>query len=186
MHSIKTSTNNDFILFSFLPIDVDTPPETLFDINPTYPKLSPNEWAKINEDILLSTSKSMNDTTYVNDDHSQNIIHFAQTHQLIFVLSICGLAALLGFLILFIVIIISRKKKKYLSKDNNRKKWITIGGDNSSLSEWLTKRRFLQYDQDDGEKETLTQQQRWASASEESDLTDDDVFHPSDVQNVVH
>jgi hypothetical protein len=188
-------SNNDLIFFfySFLPIDVDIPPQTLFDINPTYPKLSPNEWAIIEMNTSLLPSKSMNNKKnmlllkYLNDNRLQEILRLIYWHKLLFIFSLWAFIVLIGFLILSIVIIRSRKNMKYFPRNNNRKKPITVGGETSSISGWLTKRRFQQYDEDDsghGESEPLTDIHRWTSSSAESDLSDNEVFDITNFQNV--
>jgi len=189
MNSIKIISNYDSISFhSFLPVDVDIPPRTLFDINPTYPKLSPNDWAIMNMNISSSNSKSIDNNintlflTHLKDNR------LGYRHKLLLIFSIWGLLMLIGFSILFIVIIRSRKNKKYVLRNNNRTKSITVGGETSSFSGWLTKRRFQQYDQDDHdhvEYKQLSGKHRWASESEESDLSDNEIFTKTNFQNVV-
>lgn len=180
--------NVDF-LNRFLPVDVDIPPQTLFDINPTYPKLSPDEWAIKSMD---TSSKSMDNKTnmlfltYLNDNRLQEIFRLIYWHKSVYLIFIWAFAILVGFSIFITVILLSRDKK-FFSKTNNRTKSITVGGETSSLSGWLTKRRFQQYDQDDGdqsENKRLTEKHQWASSSEESDLSDNDVFDVTNFQNV--
>ncbi len=173
-------------------MDVDTP-QTLFDINPTYPKLSPDAWAIMNANISLTTSELMDNNTntlyltYSKDDHQRRIIRLLHTHKILLMVFIWVLLLLIGFVILFIIIIRSCKnKKKYASNNKNRSQAITVGGETSSLSGWLTKRRFQQYeDGNNDENEPLTGKHRWASSSEESDLSDNDLANKVDFRNVI-
>jgi hypothetical protein len=123
------------------------------------------------------------------DKRAQKLINLIHTHKLLFLLSLWGVALAFGLIILYIVIRRSGKNRKYLVMNNNRSREITVGGETSSLSGWLTKRRFQEYDQyknnnDDGENEPLTKNHRWASSDEESELSDNDVFDSTDFRNV--
>lgn len=201
-------------MFRFLPNDADIPPETLYDINPTYPKLTPNEWAIMTINYSLQSSKSTPDEwammtinhslqfsksidnntntstlTYSKDDHAQEIVRLDDQHGLKVVLFILGLAVLSGLLILFINILIrSPNSKKHPTRNTNRTISMIIGGKISSLSNLFTKRKLPQNDQDDlnrGEYRPLSRQHRWASESEESDLSDNEVFDKTDLETVV-
>ncbi len=175
------------ILFSFLPADTNIPPQTLFDINPTYPKLTPDEWAIMNTNISLSSSKSMdNDTNTLFLTHLADNLRLAHRYKIKLLFFLWGLAMLIGFVILFCIIIQSRKNRKYVPRTNHRTKSITVGGETSSLSRWLTKRRFQEYDHNDNDYSTrrplTTRIHRWASESEESDLSENEVFNPNNFE----
>ncbi|CAF3526977.1 unnamed protein product [Rotaria sp. Silwood1] len=191
--------NNDFsqILERYLPNTADIPPQTLYDINPIYPKLTPNEWVIMNENISTTILKSTNNNTnllfltYSEITFRQEIIHFVRRYRnLLLIILILILIVSIGLLIFIIIInrIPSWKKKEYFSRNKTRSKAIAVGGETSSLSEWLTKRRFQQYDQDNFdhiESEPLTYKHRWASSSEETDISDNEVFNKTDFQNVI-
>lgn len=164
-------------------------PETLFDINPTYPKLSPNEWALMNVNISLKPINNNRNTlylTYSKAEHHREIIHLLHTHKILLIICIWILLLLIGFLILLIIMIRSRRNRKHITINKTRSKAITVGGETSSLSGWLTKRRFQQYGDDNiDESEPLTGKHRWASSTEESDLSDTEVFNKTDFRNVI-
>ncbi|CAF3154813.1 unnamed protein product [Rotaria sp. Silwood2] len=196
---IEECWNNDFsqVLNRYLPDTANIPPQTLFDINPTYPKLTPNEWVIMNENVSITISKSTNNNTsilfltYSAESLHQVVIRLIRlNYNLLFIALTLILIVLIGLIIFIIIInrIPSWKNKKYFLRNKTRSKPIAVGGETSSLSEWLTKRRFQQYDEDNSdrvESEPLTDKRRWTSLSEESDLSDNEIFNTTDFQEVI-
>jgi hypothetical protein len=133
----------------------------------------------------MDTTSNILSLTYTKDYHRlKEILLLVKAHTLLLVICTWGLVLTIGLLLLLIIILRSSKRKHH----NNRSKKIIVGGETSSLSGWLTKRRFQQYDQNDnyhGENQPLNKKHRWASTSEESDLSDNEVFNKTDFRNVV-
>ncbi|CAF0913978.1 unnamed protein product [Rotaria sordida] len=195
---IEQCWNNDFsrIFNRYLPDNANIPPQTLFDINPTYPKLTPNQWVIMNKNISITISKSINNNTnivfltYSKINFRQEIIRLVRNYYSLLLISILILTAIIGSIILIIIIIRnpSCRHKKYFLRNKTQSKAIAVGGETSSLSEWLTKRRFQQYDQDNFdhvERQPLTDIRRWTTSSEESDLSDNEVFSSTNFQNII-
>ena len=132
----------------------------------------------------MDTTFNILSLTYTKDYHRlKEILLLVEAHKLLLVIVIWVLVATVGLLLALIIILRSTKRKHH----NNRSKKIIVGGETSSLSGWLTKGRFQQYDQDDnyhGENQPLNKHNRWASSSEESDLSDNEVFNKTDFRNL--
>ncbi|CAF4553435.1 unnamed protein product [Rotaria socialis] len=195
---MKICWNNDYsrILNRYLPVDEQIVPETLFDINPTYPKVTPNQYAigSVNESILSWTSMNNKTNTifltYSQDDRFEKVIRLARNRNSLFTIIFIILLALCGIIMLLIGISIIRsyRNSTYSLRRNTRLKAISVGGETSSLSKWLTKRRFQEYDQDtceNGEKEPLAYNQNESASSDETDVSDNEVFTTTDFQNVI-
>jgi hypothetical protein len=170
---------------------VNIPPQTLFDINPIYPKSSPTDQPKPTTSKFFNNKTNILSLTYIKDEfHQTNIFLLVNTHRFMFIILIWVLSLVIGLLLLLIIILQANRNKQF-STNNHRSKKIIVGGETSSLSGWLTKRRFQQYDQDDHyhhrENQPLTSKHRWASTStsEESDLSDNEVFDRTDFRNVI-
>ncbi|CAF1142077.1 unnamed protein product [Adineta ricciae] len=184
--TIEGCENNDFSSISqrFLPVNALDTPQTLFDINPIYPKLPPNEWMQSQLNKPLSSPQSTDNDTqtiyliYTNQHRYDQLIIFMQDHPLISILILWLILLVIGLVILVYVIRRARRIIVYSSSHIARPTSVTVGGDTSSLSGWLTKRRFQQYGDDDSTANVpLTSKHRWASDTEGSDLSDTEVFN---------
>lgn len=177
--------------FSFLSEDEYIVPQTLFDINSLYPKLTPNEWAIINmnESVTISTSinKKTNNTlllTYTPDQGFQKLLRFAYHRHLFVTAIVIILVVLCGLVIFMIIIGIMRlyRTKNYFSR--YRSKATAMGDERNLLGKWLMKRRIRDYGESD-EKDLVTRKLNLASTSEESELSDNEIFRTTDFRHVV-
>lgn len=132
------------------------PPLTLYDIDPQYPKRTPEQW--LNETFFISTVASFNLSTH----HS---FRFSLQHFLYNQLNIILIIASVLIIVILIVTCLFCQYYETSWKNRRRSQTISIGGECSSLSQWLTRERF----KDDHDTHRLLRK-----SSEDSDQSADD------------
>lgn len=131
--------------------------------------------------MINSSSKPIASST-------KDTLHFEEhEHEFSIFMFIWLLALFIGFTTLSLILIQFIRRRKYTIIAQNHVSPIIVGGEGSSISRWLTTRRFQQQDQDGilrEENTPLRQIHRWASESE-SDMSDSEVVNTSDFRTVL-